>query len=98
MAARTTSSKTTATTTSYKPTIRYKGGTQYEVQSRTRPDHTHHVDAYRLTCTCKAGRWGKRCWAMAAALQFEAYRKHELAKAAAAARPSGMVALQDAAA
>jgi hypothetical protein len=68
----------------YKPKVRYKGGTQYDVQSRTRPDHIHHVDTYRLTCTCEAGRWGKRCWVMAAALQFEAWRKHELAKAQAA--------------
>jgi hypothetical protein len=86
-----TSSKTT---TGYKPTIRYRGGTQYAVQSRTRPDHLHHVDTYRLTCTCEAGGWGKRCWAMAAALQFEAWRRHELAKAA--AQPLGMAALQDA--
>jgi hypothetical protein len=72
------------------------GGTRYDVQSRTRPDHFHNVDTYRLTCTCEAGRWGKRCWAMAAALQLEAYRKHELAKAGAAARPSGVAALQHA--
>ena len=79
------------------PKVRYKGGTRYDVQSRTRPDHMHHVDTYRLTCTCEAGRWGKRCWAMAAALQFEAWRKHELAKAQAAAtasatRPAGVAA------
>jgi hypothetical protein len=99
MATRTRTSSTTTTTTSYKPAIRYRGGTRYDVQSRTRPDHVHAVDTYRLTCTCEAGRWGKRCWAMAAALQFEAWRKHELAKAqaaASAARPSGMAALQDA--
>ena len=53
----------------------------YDVQSRTRPNHVHHVDTYHLTCTCEAGRWGKRCWAMAAALQFEAWRRHEQAKA-----------------
>jgi hypothetical protein len=90
MAARTSST----TTTSYKPRIRHIAGTRYDVQSRTRPDHIHHVDTYRLTCTCEAGSFGKRCWAMAAALQFEAWRKHELAKAEPqrgypAARPSG---------
>jgi hypothetical protein len=65
----------------YKPTIRYKGGTRYDVQSRTRPDHVHHVDTYRLTCTCEAAQYGKRCWALAAALQYEAWRRHEQAKA-----------------
>ena len=94
MATRTSS--TTATTT-YKPKVRHITGTQYTVQSRTRPDHIHEIDTYRLTCTGEAGRWGKRCWALAAALQYEAYRKHELAKAqAAAARPSGMAGLQEA--
>ena len=92
MATRTSSTTSTVT---YKPRIRYITGTQYDVQSRTRPDHIHHVDTYRLTCTCEAGSYGKRCWAMAAALQYEAYRKHELAKAA-ASRPSGMATLQDA--
>jgi hypothetical protein len=102
MATRTRTSSTSPTTTpTYKPKVRYKGGTRYDVQSRTRPDHMHHVDTYRLTCTCEAGRWGKRCWAMAAALQFEAWRKHELAKAQAAAtasatRPAGVAALQEA--
>lgn len=89
-----TKTKTSSTTTTYKPRIRYITGTQYDVQSRTRPDHVHEVDTYRLTCTCEAGRWGRRCWAMAAALQFEAWRRHELAKAA--AQPLGMAALQDA--
>jgi hypothetical protein len=92
MATRTKTSSTTTPT--YKPAIRYRGGTQYDVQSRTRPDHIHHVDTYRLTCTCEAGKWGKRCWAMAAALQFEAWRRHALAKAA--AQPLAMAALQEA--
>src|SRR5918911_2553868 len=89
----------TSTTPSYKPTIRFQGGTRYDVQSRTRPERVHHVDTYDLTCTCEAGRYSKRCWAVAAALQYDAWRRHELAKAqaaAAAARPSGMAALQDA--
>jgi hypothetical protein len=83
MATRTKKSSTTTTPT-YKPAIRFRGGTRYAVQSRTRPDHMHEVDTYRLSCTCEAGRWGKRCWALAAALQFEAWRKHEMAKAQAA--------------
>jgi hypothetical protein len=89
----------TPTTPSYKPTIRFQGGTRYDVQSRTRPERVHHVDTYHLTCTCEAGRYGKRCWAMAAALQYEAWRRHALVKAqaaASAARSTGMAALQDA--
>jgi hypothetical protein len=93
----TVATRTSSTTSTYKPTIRCISGTRYDVQSRTRPDHMHHVDTYRLACTCEAGRWGKRCWALAAALQYEAYRKHELAKAQAAPlRPSGMAGLQEA--
>jgi hypothetical protein len=84
MATRTRTSSTT-TTPSYKPTIRFIGGTRYDVQSRTRPDHMHHVDTYHLSCTCEAGRWGKRCWALTAALHVEAWRRHELAKVQAAA-------------
>jgi hypothetical protein len=100
MATRTRTSSMT-TSPSYKPTIRFCGGTRYDVQSRTRPDHIHHVDTYRLTCTCEAGRWGKRCWALTAALHFEGWRRHELAKAQATqvapiSSPSGMAALQDA--
>ena len=48
-------------------------------------DHMHHVDTYHLSCTCEAGRWGKRCWALTAALHVEAWRRHELAKVQAAA-------------
>jgi hypothetical protein len=91
-----TRTSSTTSTASFKPKVRHIAGTQYTVQSRTRPDHIHEIDTYRLSCTCEAGRWGKRCWALAAALQFEAYRKHELAKAQAAARPSGMASLQEA--
>jgi hypothetical protein len=80
MATRTRGSSSTTTSPSYKPAIRFIGGTRYDVQSRTCPDHMHHVDTYRVSCTCEAARRGKRCWALAAALQLEAYRKHELAK------------------
>jgi hypothetical protein len=89
--------RTSSTTASYKPKVRHIAGTQYTVQSRTRPDHIHEIDTYRLTCTCEAGRWGKRCWALATALQYEAYRKHEMARAQAAPlRPLGMAGLQEA--
>jgi hypothetical protein len=55
----------------------------------------HYVDTYRLTCTCEAGRYGKRCWALVAALGYEDWRRRQQAQAA-AHRPAGMAALQDA--
>ena len=55
----------TPTTSSYKPTIRFQGGTRYDVQSRTRRERVHHVDTYRLTCTCEAGRAGAAVCALA---------------------------------
>src|SRR5205809_5974841 len=58
-----------------KPKVRYLGRTSYTVESRTRPGHVHHVDTYRLTCTCEAGRFGKRCWALVAALGYEDWRR-----------------------
>jgi hypothetical protein len=95
VATRTSTSSTTTTT--YKPKVRHISGTQYTVQSRTRRDHIHEIDTYRLTCSCEAGRWGKRCWALAAALQYESYRKYEMAKAQATPlRSSGMMGLQEA--
>lgn len=62
-----------------------------------RPGHMHHVDTYRLTCTCEAGRYGKRCWALVAALGYEDWRRRQAAQAAASStRPAGIAALQDA--
>jgi hypothetical protein len=51
-----------------------------------------------LSCTCEAGSYSRRCWALSAALLYESYRRHEEAKAAAAkATPAtGMAALQEA--
>jgi hypothetical protein len=37
---------TPQTPATYKPRIRFVAGTRYDVQSRTRPDHMHHVDTY----------------------------------------------------
>jgi hypothetical protein len=85
MATRTRTSSSTTTTPSYKPTIRFISGTRYDVQSRTRPERTHHVDTYHLRCDCEAGQYGKRCWALTAALHFEAWRRHELTKIQASA-------------
>src|SRR5918912_268498 len=80
----------TSTTTQPKPKIRYLGRTSYTVESRTRPGHTHYVDTYRLTCTCEAGRYGKRCWALVAALGYEDRRRRSRTVQGRAPRPVGL--------
>ncbi len=52
-------------------TIRRTGTYTFEIDSRTRPGHTHTIDALRLTCSCEAGQKGMRCWALALALMTE---------------------------
>jgi len=52
-------------------TIRRTGTYTFEIDSRTRPGHTHTIDALRLTCSCEAGQQGMRCWALALALMTE---------------------------
>ncbi len=52
-------------------TIRRTGAYTFEIDSRTRPGHTHKIDALRLHCSCKAGQEGMRCWALALALMIE---------------------------
>ena len=80
-----------------KPKIGYLGRTSYSVESRTRAGHMHYVDTYRLTCTCEAGRSGKRCWALVAALGYEDWRRRQQAQAASpTTKPAGMAALQEA--
>jgi hypothetical protein len=74
--------ETPATTmTTSKPRIRYHGHTHYSVSSRTRPGHVHHINTLNLTCSCEAGQKGRRCWALGIALQYEAWRRHEQARA-----------------
>src|SRR5438093_186392 len=88
---RKTGTMTPQTPTTSKPKIRYLGHTQYTVESRTRPGHIHHVDTYRLTCTCEAGKYGKRCWALVAALGYEDWRRRQLPQVAGSGtRPAGM--------
>jgi hypothetical protein len=99
--------QTSTTQQPAKPKIRYLGRTSYSVESRTRADHMHYVDTYRLTCTCEAGKYGKRCWALVAALGYEDWRRRQQAQAAASAArllapaqpgqpKAGMAALQEA--
>jgi len=86
-------------------TIRRTGKYTFEVDSRTRPGHTHKIDALRLTCSCEAGKEGMRCWALVLALMVEqGYRaitpKRARAKAtphtSAHTRPAGAAALLEA--
>jgi len=86
-------------------TIRRTGKYTFEVDSRTRPGHTHKIDALRLTCSCEAGKEGMRCWALVLALMVEqGYRAITPKRARATAtphtpthtRPGGAAALLEA--
>jgi len=84
-------------------TIRRTGAYTFEIDSRTRPGHTHQIDALHLTCSCEAGKEGMRCWALALALMIEqGYRaitpKHARPTPAPTrlARPAGAAALLEA--
>jgi len=52
-------------------TIHRTGTYTFEIDSRTRPGHTHKIDALRLQCSCEAGKEGMRCWALVLALMTE---------------------------
>ncbi len=83
-------------------TIRRTSKYTFEVDSRTRPGHTHTIDALRLTCSCEAGKEGMRCWALVLALMVEqGYRAITPKRARATtppapARPAGAAALLEA--
>jgi hypothetical protein len=77
----TTPTPTSTTTLPATPIVRWLGKTHYTVTSRTTPGRVHTIDTYHLTCTCPAGQWGKRCWALAVALQYEAWRRYQQAQA-----------------
>ncbi len=83
-------------------TIRRTGPYTFEIDSRTRPGHTHTIDALRLECSCEAGKEGMRCWALVLALMVEqGYRAITPKRARATpppapARPTGATALLDA--
>jgi hypothetical protein len=90
----------TPTTLTRKPTI--KRGSKsytYHVESKTRPGTFHVVDAHRLTCTCPAGRARRGCWHLRLALAWNDWRKRQQTMAVdASTGPTGMAALQEAAA
>ena len=95
MATPTTSSQTTT----IKP--RVKRGSEpytYHIESKTRPGTFHVADTHRLTCSCEAGRNRRGCWHLRLALAWHDWRvrQHAQHSLAAAARPTGMAALQDA--
>ncbi len=83
-------------------TIHRTGTYTFEIASRTRPGHTHKIDALRLTCSCEAGQKGMRCWALALALMVEqGYRAITPKRARATTppaltRPAGAAALREA--
>jgi len=83
-------------------TIRQTGPYTFEIDSRTRPGHTHKIDALHLTCSCEAGKEGMRCWALARALMVEqGYRaitpkRPHSAPSTTPARPAGAAALLEA--
>jgi len=92
-------------TTARAATIRRTGKYTFEIDSRTRPGHTHNIDALRLTCSCEAGKEGMRCWALVLALMVEqGYRAITPKRARATApphtsahtRPAGATALLEA--
>src|SRR4051812_40891740 len=87
----------TINTATHKPRIK-RGSRQhmYHVESATHRGTFYTTDAYNMTCTCPAGRKGKRCWHLATAISYDAWRKAQQARAAALARPAGMAALQEA--
>jgi len=83
-------------------TIRRTGAYTFEIDSRTRPGHTHKINALRLHCSCEAGQKGMRCWALALALMIEqGYRaitpkRPRFAPPPAPVRPAGAGALLEA--
>ena len=79
-------------------TIRRTGTYTFEIDSRTRPGHTHKIDTLRLQCSCEAGQQGMRCWALVLALMVEqGYRAITPKRAPSAlTRPAGAAALLDA--
>jgi hypothetical protein len=75
-----TSAPAPSVTQTIKPHIR-RGSKPYlfHIESSTRPGLFHITDAYRLTCTCEAGRNGRRCHHLHQALEAEKwYRRAEL--------------------
>lgn len=55
----------------FKPRIRRLSRTRFLIESRTKPGIGHQVDVLRLTCSCEAGKHGRRCWHLSWALQAE---------------------------
>jgi hypothetical protein len=66
----------TINTATYKPRIK-RGSRQhvYHIESATHRNTFYTTDAYNMTCTCPAGRKGKRCWHLATAISYDAWRK-----------------------
>ena len=66
-----------------KPRIRIgRASHTYHIESATRPGIFHTANAYRLTCSCEAGRRGRRCWHLATAIVYDQWRKDQRTKSA----------------
>jgi hypothetical protein len=67
------------------------------IESRSQPGLGRQVDTLTLRCSCPAGKHGRRCHHLVTALAYEDWRRRQMAHhTGTSARPSGMVALQDA--
>lgn len=76
----------TISSATYKPTV--KRGSKpylYHIESATKRGTFYSVDAFRMTCTCEAGRRGRRCWHIATAISLDAWRASQRDRAAQAA-------------
>lgn len=97
-----TSAASVVPATTVKPRIRRLGRTRFLIESRTRPGLGHQVDTLRLTCSCEAGKRGRRCWHLVWSLQAEqwlqraeaAYQAHNASSSA--QRPRSRTAMHEA--
>src|SRR5689334_7254484 len=61
--------------TPHKPTIKLGSRPYtYSIESDDKPGVFYTTDAYHMTCTCLAGRHHRRCWHLATAIQYDAWR------------------------
>jgi len=87
----------TATSTTFKPRVRFLGDHRYLIESRTTRGVGHVTNAQRNTCTCMAGKRGMaRCWHRALAVQIDRHYAGWMQGQTTPARPANMAALQEA--
>lgn len=65
----------TARPATHKPHIKIGWGEHTVwVESRTRPNYYHMVNAETRHCTCPAGRHNRPCWHLGVAIQLDVVR------------------------